>query len=707
MTRSLEDLFACALDRHRTGSLTEAEELYRQVLEKSPEHPEPLHYLGVIAYQRGQYEQAVEQIGRAIALDSRQAAFRSNLGLALQALGRREEARAAYERALELRPEYPDALSNLGLLLHECGEMGRAAACYERAVKLQPRHVDALYNWGNLLQDRGEAVAAVQRYQQALQLAPHRADIHNNLGNALLTLSRIPEAAACYRRAIALKPDYAEAHYNLGVAAAEQDRTEEAAAGFDKAVQFRRDKPLWEFRREILWPPVFQSNAEIDEYRQRLDETLDRYQSLDLRLDGDEIASCGCIPPFNLPHQGRDNLGLKRKFAAVFERGFRGREDEWLRDGRLAFGGIEEPRRSGDARPRIGLVVTRGHDLVFLKCMGEILNRLPSDSLDVVVFCAVSAIDRVRQAIHRPDVSATVLPERFPAAASTLAAAHCDVLYYWECGSDALNYFLPFLRLAPVQCTSWSTLVTSGVPELDCYLSSALVETEEADRDYSEKLVRLNSLLACQPRATLPGPVPHRSAFGLPAGKHLYVCPQNLLKFHPDFDPLLAGILDNDGDGVVVIKQGRWPRSGELLQERFRRTLPHVCDRIIMLPWQSHAAYLQLLAQADVVLDTPHYGAGSSSYDIFSFNQPLVTLPGQFNIGRYALACYRRMGIGDLIAASPDEYVQLAVRVATDLDFRQFVQSRLAERSELLFDDQRAVDEHARFFHEAASRSPG
>ena len=85
----------------------------------------------------------------------------------------------------------------------------------------------------------------------------------------------------------------------------------------------------------------------------------------------------------------------------------------------------------------------------------------------------------------------------------------------------------------------------------------------------------------------------------------------------------------------------------------------------------------------------------------------MVTLPGRFNIGRYTLACYRRMGLTDLIAKSPDEYVQLAVRVGTDPDFRQFVTSRIADRSDVLLNDQTTVDEHMRFFAEATGGTAG
>jgi protein O-GlcNAc transferase len=121
--RSPAELLREAEQLHRRGDLTQAEILYRQVLESPAERAGALHYLGVIAYQRGQCAQAVQLIREAIALDGNQAAFHNNLGLALRALRRShlprdageevDEAQAAYHRALELRPDYPDALSNL------------------------------------------------------------------------------------------------------------------------------------------------------------------------------------------------------------------------------------------------------------------------------------------------------------------------------------------------------------------------------------------------------------------------------------------------------------------------------------------------------------------------------------------------------------------------------------------------------------------
>ncbi len=122
---------------------------------------------------------------------------------------------------------------------------------------------------------------------------------------------------------------------------------------------------------------------------------------------------------------------------------------------------------------------------------------------------------------------------------------------------------------------------------------------------------------------------------------------------------------------------------------------------MVFLPPQPFGDYCRLLQLAAVVLDPPHYGAGSTCYDLFSYNLPVVTLPGELIVGRVTQACYRKMGIEDLVVQSPEEYITKAVQVATDREYRKYVTERIAEKSDLLFNDLEAVREHERFFAEA------
>ncbi|HEY3918345.1 MAG TPA: tetratricopeptide repeat protein [Stellaceae bacterium] len=234
--RQAQELFAEALRHHQAGQLAEAERLYRHILTRDSRHADSLHLLGVLAYQRGQHQAAIELIGQAIELNDAVPFFHNNRGLALSALGQADTARAHYERALALKPDYVEALSNLGNLHLAQRRIDEAIACYKRALAHNPDYAEAQMNLGNALREQGGLEDAIARYERAIALRPDYAEAHNNLGNALHDSGHLDRALAAYERALALKPDFAEAHNNLGNALHEAGRLEAAKTQIERAV---------------------------------------------------------------------------------------------------------------------------------------------------------------------------------------------------------------------------------------------------------------------------------------------------------------------------------------------------------------------------------------------------------------------------------------------------------------------------------------
>jgi tetratricopeptide (TPR) repeat protein len=223
------------LGLHRAGRLSEAEELYRQILVVDPNHADGLHLLGVIAHETGHDEAAVDLIGRAITRNSRVADFHCNIGAALQALGRLNEAKTHYRQAIRLNPKHAESYNNFGNALREQGKLDEAQRQFRRALSLRPGFADAHYNLGNALLDLGRTEEAIRHYQQAVELKPQFAKAHYNLGHALRGQGKLAEAAACYRQTLALEPTWAEAHRKLAALLRELDRPADAEACFRRA----------------------------------------------------------------------------------------------------------------------------------------------------------------------------------------------------------------------------------------------------------------------------------------------------------------------------------------------------------------------------------------------------------------------------------------------------------------------------------------
>ena len=74
------------------------------------------------------------------------------------------------------------------------------------------------------------------------------------------------------------------------------------------------------------------------------------------------------------------------------------------------------------------------------------------------------------------------------------------ILVFPEIGMDAPTIQIAALRLAPVQCSAWRHPVTSGLPTIDYFISSELMEPKNAQLHYSETLIKLPNIGVYYPK---------------------------------------------------------------------------------------------------------------------------------------------------------------------------------------------------------------
>ncbi|MGD0387896.1 MAG: tetratricopeptide repeat protein [Tepidisphaeraceae bacterium] len=236
---TIQQAFDLALQHHQAGRLREAEQLYRQILARQPEHADAMHLRGVIAHQMGRNDVAVDLIRRAIALNPNSAEAHSNLGIVLKDKGILDEAIVACRQAIRLKPDFAEAHTNLGNALQSKGRLDEAVASHRQAIRLKPESAEAHSNLGGALKDNGQLDEAVAACRQAIALRGNYAEAHNNLGNALTDKGQLDEAIAACRQAVALKPNLPEAHNNLGNALRDKGQFNEALAAYRQAIVLR------------------------------------------------------------------------------------------------------------------------------------------------------------------------------------------------------------------------------------------------------------------------------------------------------------------------------------------------------------------------------------------------------------------------------------------------------------------------------------
>ena len=681
-TAAAERRFREALALHKRGQIDQAAKVYRELLRADAAHAGAWHLLGVVLHARGKPQDALRHIEQALSLCDSKAVYHNNYGAVLRDLDRHEEASSAFRRAIELRRDYPDAHANLGLHFLGVSDYEAARSSLQEALRWNPRHVDALLHLGELDRTLGRFPEAERAYRRVLGLVPDHVKGWLGLGHVLLAGRRPTDAVAALQRAVELAPDDADVRLSLARAYADEGRVTESAASMHEAFRLRPERTSWQYRRLSLCPAVFPDVEALGEYRRDLEARLDAATEPPFAIDWKECLRDGFAPPFELSHHGCSNRVIKEKFARFFASSFPQRPPPLRKTG----------------RPRIGFLVTRGRERGFVRDMAHVVARIDGKRFEPVVLCPAEAMPLCQRSVPASHVQWVVLPRSFTGAVECIGDAAIDLLYHRQIGTDPFNYFLPFARAAPIQCTGWATHGTSGLSMVDYYLSSKLIEVQGAEEHYTEQLYLFDTFPTCQSRIPQPAPTV-RADFALPASGGVYFCPHRIQKFHPDFDVLLKGVLESDPAGTIVALEGRHPVALARLKERFRRTLGEtLMRRVVFAPSMPPSEYYRLLSLADVVLDAPHYSASLTGFDAFSLGVPIVTLPGVYNVERYAVGLYRRMGIEGLIADTPSEYVDLAVRLGTDRECCRHWRQQIVQRSEILFEDDIAVRDHERFF---------
>jgi predicted TPR repeat methyltransferase len=204
---TVDEAVAIAIELQRREQLREAHELFRRVLETVPDHPDALHYSGVLAHQQGRNTEAITLIERSLTLVPARADWHSNLGIVFQSEGRFEDAIARYRHAIDLDPNHANAFNNLGVLLRATGRPVEAEAAYRSAIERNPWHVDAYTNLGILLNSLKRPEEASACYSKVITLQPKHRDARRLLALAHCALGEIGEAVKIFETWHAEEPD--------------------------------------------------------------------------------------------------------------------------------------------------------------------------------------------------------------------------------------------------------------------------------------------------------------------------------------------------------------------------------------------------------------------------------------------------------------------------------------------------------------------
>jgi protein O-GlcNAc transferase len=699
---SADDLFEQAVSRHEAGQLAEAETLYRQVLAQQPNDADVLQLLGMLNSQLGRKEQALEFLRRALALAPDAPDCHYNFGVVLAELSRPDEAIAAFRRATALKPDFADAYQHLGIALRAKNDLESSAAAFSKAVSLRPDYAEAYNNLGTVLRQQNKLDEAIAAYRRALALRPEAGEIHKNLGNALVAGGDVPGAIEAYRQAVKLRPDDAATAFLLGNTLLTSGHAAEAAEAIRAALALMPNQPemLNNLANALFVQGEFTAAAEV--FGQLIavkpDFAVAHNNLGNVRKELGQIdAAIECFrnalmlernPGFHSNLLFTMHLLEPTNPTAIFQE-----HVGWDR----MYGrppGAENPaydnNRDPDRPLRIGYVSTdlRDHPVAFF--LENLISNHDPKQVEVFVYYAGPRPDAVTQRFMRlvPNWRTIAPNESDARAAERIRQDRIDILFDL-CGHTAGNRMLIFThKPAPIQINYLGYPGTSGLRAMDYRLTDVhadpILSTDSGqvgttEQFHTEQLIRLPKTFACYrpPDAPPPvGPLPAASRGFVTFGSF-----STASKIGASALRAWAEILHRVANSqLLFMAKGT---TDPTLQRRIRKPFEDRGirpNRLRFISRKPFADYLALHQEVDILLDTFPVNGHTVTCHALWMGLPPVTLAGQIHCQRLGASVLNNLDLADLIASTPEQYVEIAVRLAGDLPRLEKLRAGMRER---------------------------
>ncbi|MFA7240578.1 MAG: tetratricopeptide repeat protein [Sulfuricellaceae bacterium] len=674
---AIQDLLRMSEQHINSGNAAQAELLLREVLVAKPNHPQACFLLGMAQANQGKldeaansyevairnkknYYQAMGNLSivlhdsrkfaeaemwcrRALSVVPNEPLLLNSLGNVLRSLGKLDAAVASYRRVLETKPGFFMAHSNLGNALRDLGKLNAAVASYRRALEIEPDSAVVHNNMGIALTDIRQLNSAVESFHRALQIDPHYAEAYNSLGVALQELGQLVDAAASFRRALGAKPDFAEAHSNLGNTLKYLGQFDDAVASHHMALKI---KPNYAEAHNNLGN-VLKDQGQFD------DATAGFRRALEIKPD--YVAAFNNLLFTLNYHPDKSGEEIYAAYREYDERFGLPQRGKWR-----AHGNSRETGR----RLKVGYVSPDFRRHSCRHFLEPLLAHHDKNAVEVYAYAELAREDEVTARYKGyVDHWTPMAGMTDDALSDRIRADGIDILVDLA-GHTAKNRLSVFAQKpAPVSLSWLGFGYTTGLSAVDYLLTDAVAAPAGSEGLFSEAPWRLDTPGYVYRPAEDMGAVSILPA--LTRGYVTFGALTRAVRINPHTIRVWSEILNRVENARLVIDSGDFKST--TMQDALAEKFAAYGVRRERLEIACHSPPWDVLRGLDIGLDCFPHNSGTTLFETLYMGVPFVTLAGRPSVGRLGSAILEGAGHPALIARTEDDYVALAVALASDL----------------------------------------
>ena len=497
-----------------------------------------------------------------------------------------------------------------------------------------------------------EFILAQEYFVKALELSPNRISILENLATVYYLNGNYLQAEIILGRMDKLDHSSSKIFDLMIKVLKKLGKIKELKLYIIKELEKKKIDLKYKIFNEFLYPDFFENEQEADLLRVKFEDSLselEKINEIELKVDKDKIDP----PIFNISYDYKENLDINKKIVKLYRKFYPELNQSFINE------------KKND-KIRIGFLSEFFTNHTIGKLYRGIIFKLDPKKFDIFIFHSKHTVKSsfYKRFLEREILSNLVnitLPNNFDEKIQSINRKNLDIAFFPDIGMSTEFYYLSFIKFAKIQITSWGHPVTTGNNSIDYFLSSKLLETQEAQKNYSENLLLSNYL----PMYFYKPVINKKLNKDELIKKNIYFCSQTLIKIHPHFDNIIKKILDEDKKAKILFIKDKNEILSKKLFERLKRAIPFKTDQITFLDQLSPENYINKCGTSSVLLDPLYFGSGNSFHESMFYGTPTVTLPTENLKSRIVLGAYKQMQISDSpTVKNIDEYVDKAVKIA-------------------------------------------
>ena len=281
------------------------------------------------------------------------------------------------------------------------------------------------------------------------------------------------------------------------------------------------------------------------------------------------------------------------------------------------------------------------------------------------------------------------LPESFLEKKKLIEEKNLDILFYTDIHMSTNLYFLTLYKLARYQITTLGHPETTGNNKIDYFLSSKLLETDNYEKRYTEKVILSESL----PMYFYKPEIKLKLNRNDLTKKNIYSCPQAIFKMHPSFDIAIKKILHKDKKAQIYFVKDKSEFLYKQFIKRLKKSISSDFDRIKFIKPNNVEEFINHCGRASVLLDPFIFGSATSFIESMFYGTPTISMPNESMKSRIVDGAYKQMQITDApIKTNLDDYVDHAIEISNNdnYDLKKFFSD---QADKFLYDNDNFIEE--------------